>query len=361
MGRPLSIQELLLLKSKAKDIQLINTNSNHNKNIKQKLQLSNSNNNTSNKDVSMNKDEDIIDDLDLLIENTNTSKRFDKLSKIPKKVNKVKQNSSQTTSSFSQVLAEKNVKEMTTSDWEIYAKLNKVDINTVATNKNLKPVRTFKDLDINIPHYLTFDSLAQYSINNLIYLNQNSNQLKPFLAVDNASMKHYSILCYMIPIIYALLNDKDIKSKNNSAKLAPMAIIVTVEDKINELQQKVSDLENEFNNINLHNNVHITTLQKLNTAIDKNQINYHQNLKFFIVDFLQINELNKIDDILVKIKTKILIKAFFIRKNYQILERQDDEFVDKLDQLIDNILDKNDKQEVYKTKTFTNMNILKLR
>lgn len=357
MARPLSIQELLLAKSKVKDIHLLSRNGISNK--QQPVQRLDASQDIKQTDIEAKEAEDSANDLDLLIDNFNTKKKVDKLTIVPKRSQPLKHGSSSGT--FSQVLQNKDAKEMTSSDWDIYAKLNKIELNTLSFDKNSRPVRNPGELDINLPKDLQFDSLAQYTIRNLL-LDENRNKGKSFLGVDNASSKRYSILCYMIPIIHALSKDKSIKLTSASSKPAPVAIVVATEDKIEDLQNKISSLESTFRGINLHSNIHLTTLPKLNAAIDKNSINYHKNLKFFIVDFLNPKEINKFDDLLSNMKINKITKAFFIRKWYPITEKQDDDSSVAIEQLLANCMNLKDSNGQNNTpKVFAGINIVKLR
>lgn len=355
MARPLSIQELLLAKSKVKDIHLLTRNGSSKKH--QQMPHSGPTHSIQQADLEAKESQDTVDDLDLLIDNFNTKKKVDKLNILPKRGKQL--NGYSYSATFSQVLLDKDAKEMTSSDWDIYAKLNKIELNTLSFDKNSRPVRNPGEMNMNLPKDLQFDSLAQYTIRNLL-VDENRRRGRSFLGIDNASSKRYSILCYMIPIIHALSNNKGIN--HASSKPAPMAIIVTVEDKIEELQNKILSLEASFPGTDLHSNIHLTTHQKLTSALDKNTINLHKNMKFFIVDFLQPKEIKKFDELLAKIKINKITKAFFIRKPSSIDNNQDYDFSVSVEQLIASCMNPDDSiGENNNLKALTHMNIVKLR
>ncbi|XBW36457.1 hypothetical protein QEN19_002035 [Hanseniaspora menglaensis] len=359
MGRPLSVQELLILKSKKKDIQLVNKD----KPIQSKSSVEHL---LSAKDHKKDKvasyrgspnGDDSLEDLYLLEETVQTSKRVDKLTKIPPRMARDSHNGL-ATPSFSQLLLKKSKKDMTVADWEIYAKLNKVTINTMSLNKNYTPVRSTDELGLAPLKPVFLDSFAQYSINYLIYLNRSADSVKPFLGIDNASSKKYSISAYAIPIIYALLNDKDIQRPFKTSKLAPVAIIVTIEDKVQEIQEKFHALDLLFPGIQLNSVVHVTTLQKLISAIEKNQIDYYRSLRFLVADFFLLDTQNKLDEVYLKIKKKNLIRVVIVRKSYQLHEIHDSEFSEALNNFLANVV----AGEGFASKgTFSWMNILELR
>ena len=345
MGRPLDVKELLLLKSKANDIELLLPKKKTN--VVKHTQLNST-------EPSKSKDEG--EDLEDLILNLQTSKKVDKLTKIPKR-SKAFSGDSSAEASFESLLKNKPLDQMTKTCWDMYAKLNRIEINTLVNDKRYHPIRKLDDHE----GYLKLDTITQYTLNEFTQEGKN----KGLVCIDNTGVAKIDILSIVLPVVLFLKQNQNVKI---TEKTPLCCVVVNDEEQKEEIWKKIDYLQNsKFRELRgLKQSFYVNTVSQFANDINTNHINYHINLKWIVFDYLDLNKLKMIDDILVNIKNRKITKVFYIRRQYNLSLQNKTEvsFDETLDKLIDSLKPGNNTISddfKFKSKMFNEVNLLKIR
>lgn len=345
MGRPLNVKELLLAKSKSKDLKLLQP---------QKKVITSKKEDDFNVDSS--KEKIPNKDIDDIILSVQTSKKVDKLTKIPKRTNAIRGDSS-AESSFECLLKNKPLDQMTKSCWDMYAKLHRVEINTMFNDKRYYPIRKLEDFN----GYLKLDTITQFTLDELTQEGRSKN----LVCIDNSGISKIDILSIILPVVKTI---QDVSTMKVSEKTPLCCVVVNDDDQKQEFIRKIDNLQKaKFKEIpQLRQYFYINSLEHFADDVNKNNLNYHLNLKWIVFDFVDLNKLSDIDRALVNIKNRKIKKIFYIRRQYNLtLKNKTDETFDEiLDRFIDIIKPghKDFPEEFkFKSKMFNDVNILKIR
>lgn len=344
MGRPLDVKELLLLKSKANDIKILQPQKKSDISKPKTTVIANEA-----------KDEDEQKDIDDIILNLQTSKKVDKISKTPKRT-KAFRGESSAENSFESLLKNKPLDQMTKSCWDMYAKLHRVEINTLVNDKRYHPIRKLDDYE----GYLKLDTITQYTLSEFTQ----EGKTKGLLCIDNSGVTKIEILSIVLPVVMYLKQNSGVKV---TEKTPICCVVVNDEEQKNEVIKKIELLQkSKFRNVrNLTQCFYVNTLEQFDKDIGSNHVNYHMNLKWIVFDYLDLNKLNKIDETLVNIKNRKIVKVFYIRRQHNLTLRNktDESFDETLVKLVEGIKPGNALAEEFKfkSKMFNDVNILKIR
>lgn len=345
MGRPLDVKELLLAKSKSKDLKLLQP---QRKVIttKQKDDI----------DVDNLKKESPKKDIDDIILNLQTSKKVDKLTKIPKRANAIRGDSS-AESSFESLLKNKPLDQMTKSCWDMYAKLHRVEINTMFNDKRYHPTRKLE----NFHGYLKLDTITQFTLDELTQEGRSKN----LVCIDNSGVSKIDILSIVLPAVKTIQETPTMKINE---KTPLCCVVVNDEDQKQDFVKKIDGLQkSKFKDMpHLRQYFYVNTLENFTNDVTTNNLNYHLNLKWIVFDFVDLNKLTDMDKVLVNIKNRKIKKVFYIRRQYNLTlkGKTEDTFDELLDKFIDTVKPghKDFPEEFkYKSKMFNDVNILKIR
>lgn len=345
MGRPLNVKELLLAKSKSKDLELLQL---------QRKVITPKQKDDVKVDNSLN--ESPKKDLDDIILNLQTSKKVDKLTKIPKRSHAVRGDSS-AESSLETLLKNKPLDQMTKSCWDMYSKLHRVEINTMVNDKRYHPIRKLEDFN----GYLKLDTITQFTLDELTQ----EGRIKNLLCIDNSGISKIDILSIVLPAVKAIQETPTMKVNE---KTPLCCVVVNDDDQKQEFIRKIEGLQkSKFMKLpHLRQYFYVNTLENFMNDVMTNNLNYHLNLRWIVFDFVDLNKLKDMDKVLMNIKNRKIKKVFYIRRQYNLtlISKTEETFDEILDRFIDTIKPghKEFPEEFkYKSKMFNDVNILKIR
>lgn len=345
MGRPLDVKELLLAKSKSRDLKLLQPQ----RKVITPKQEDNFNVHSSHR-------ESPKKDIDDIILNLQTSKKVDKLTKIPKRANAIRGDSS-AESSFESLLKNKPLDQMTKSCWDMYAKLHRVEINTMFNDKRYHPIRKLEEFN----GYLKLDTITQFTLDELTQEGRSKN----LVCIDNSGVSKIDILSIVLPAVKAI---KETPNMKVNEKTPLCCVVVNDDDQKQEFIKKIDGLQkSKFKELpHLRQYFYVNNLENFTNDVMTNNLNYHLNLKWIVFDFVDLNKLKDMDKVLINIKNRKIRKVFYIRRQYNLALRSKTEetFEEILDKFIDTVKPghKDFPEEFkYKSKMFNEVNILKIR